>query len=299
MDFPNKRSSHCLAKPTGGGLAIMVSSLLIVLAYILFYSVYDSPEVEFNRILYIPLICIPLGLVGLIDDAIYVKQKYRYIAQLLTSIILIYNGNLINTIILPSNHLLLIIFGLFVLISSTAVINIVNFMDGLDGLLSGCILVIFIALSFTYDNNLIPFVGAILAFLSWNWEPSKIFMGDSGSTFLGAFLSGIIFNCNSISEVSYIILMSSPLLLDGGICIIRRMLNGQNIFKAHNLHLFQRLYQKGWNHSLVSLLYMSSILLIAISYQFFGINGEIVTALFVMIIGFLLDFYVATPFENS
>ena len=65
-------------------------------------------------------------------------------------------------------------------------INFTNFIDGIDGIVAGCFLVIFIMASVIIDNSYIPIASSLLAFLFFNWEPSRLFMGDIGSTFLGS-----------------------------------------------------------------------------------------------------------------
>ena len=68
-------------------------------------------------------------------------------------------------------------------------------------------------------------------------------MGDTGSTYLGALLFGIIVNSNTIVNSISVLVVAFPILSDAFICVIRRFLSGQNIFKAHKLHLYQRLNQ--------------------------------------------------------
>ena len=96
----------------------------------------------------------------------------------------------------------------------------------------------------------------MLVFLKWNWDPSKIFMGDCGSYYLG----GLIFFC-ILSKDEYFIDFKSmfiilPILLDCSWCILRRFINKENIFIAHNKHLYQRLNQQGISHKNVSLIYI-------------------------------------------
>ena len=97
----------------------------------------------------------------------------------------------------------------------------------------------------------------MIAFLKWNWDPSKIFMGDCGSNYLG----GLIFFC-ILSKGEYLIDFKTifiifPILLDCSWCIIRRFINKENIFIAHKKHLYQRLNQQGLSHSNVSLIYIT------------------------------------------
>ena len=95
-------------------------------------------------------------------------------------------------------------------------------------------------------------------------------MGDSGSTFLGAVLTGILFSFDQVLNTVALLLVASPLLLDAASCVIRRFLFNYNIFKAHKMHLYQRLTQAGLSHSLVSLIYISCSAILSLTFLLFG-----------------------------
>ncbi len=82
-------------------------------------------------------------------------------------------------------------------IAVTAVINFVNFTDGLDGLVAGCMAISLGAIAINGATGLWPLVGALAGFLIWNWAPAKVFMGDVGSTFLGAVFAGMVLQASS------------------------------------------------------------------------------------------------------
>ena len=86
--------------------------------------------------------------------------------------------------------------------------------------------------------------------------------------------------------------------LDTLFCVIRRAFDKQNIFQPHKLHLFQRLNRNGLSHWQVSLLYMSTILLLALSFILGGLTILIITFFVVLIFGFYLDRFIAVPFSN-
>ena len=163
-------------------------------------------------------------------------------------------------------------------------------MDGLDGLLAGCMLIIISTAAIFYDPTLIVLSGSLSAFILFNWSPSKIFMGDAGSTYLGSVLVVILSQSQNVREFSLISLMSIPLLIDPFICLSRRYIEGENIFKPHSLHLFQRLYQAGWSHKKVSLLYISGTGLIALSSIFSSIIITTIITILVIIVWFFLDY---------
>ena len=114
-------------------------------------------------------------------------------------------------------------------------------------------------------------IGSLLGFLYWNWEPAKIFMGDAGSTFLGAYLTSIFFNLNNNSNFIALLLICFPLLGDSIICLFIRFFNKKNIFKAHKDHLYQRLRKSDWSARKITLTYMLSTTINIICYVLFGL----------------------------
>ena len=267
LDQPNARSSHKLPTPRGGGVAfVLVGSIAVALL--------GS---------WLPLFCLPLALVGFLDDRHNLPAGLRYGAQLATALLLL--------LISPLSALAAgWLFWLLFLIAATAVINFTNFMDGLDGLVAGCMAVVFAV------AGLWPLVGALLGFLLWNWSPAKVFMGDVGSTFLGAVFAGVVLQQTSFSAALALLLVATPLLADACLCVPRRLFAGQRIFQAHRLHLFQRLHQAGWCHAHVSSLYIAATAVLAIAHLAGGLAWVIGFALAVLLIGVWLDQRVALAF---
>ena len=267
LDQPNARSSHKLPTPRGGGVAfVLVGSIAVALL--------GS---------WLPLFCLPLALVGFLDDRHNLPAGLRYGAQLATALLLL--------LISPLSALAAgWLFWLLFLIAATAVINFTNFMDGLDGLVAGCMAVVFAV------AGLWPLVGALLGFLLWNWSPAKVFMGDVGSTFLGAVFAGVVLQQTSFSAALALLLVATPLLADACLCVPRRLFAGQRIFQAHRLHLFQRLHQAGWCHAHVSSLYIAATAVLAIAHLAGGLAWVIGFALAVLLIGVWLDQHVAVGF---
>ena len=237
LDQPNARSSHEIATPRGGGVVfVLVGSLL-------------SLALGAGTSAWIPLICCPLALVGLLDDRYDLPAAWRYAAQVATASMLV----TITAVPLPIWVLPL------VLVAVTAVINFTNFMDGLDGLVALCGVVLMAS------AGLWPVAGALLGFLAWNWSPAKVFMGDVGSTWIGAVFAGMVLQQPGPLEAISLLLVGFPLLGDALICVLRRLRAGQPVFQAHRLHLFQRLQRGGWPHARVSILYGSATVLLALA----------------------------------
>ena len=291
-DQPNSRSSHQAPTPRGGGVSFVSLSLAS--------SVVSLLNTQFLPVCVLPLLAVPLSFVGLLDDRFNLPAFWRYLVQILTAFLIlgfsISVGYPIFTFIYGHWFFLPVIILLVVAI--TAVINFVNFMDGLDGLVGGSMAVSIAALSFSLKA---PFplwvlVGSLLGFLLWNWSPATVFMGDVGSTFLGAVFAGLVLQASSLSDAFSYLLVATPLLADACLCVPRRMLAGQRVFKAHRLHLFQRLNQAGWPHSRVSLIYITSTALLAVAMIFGGLPWVFTLAVAEILFGFWLDQRVALSF---
>jgi UDP-N-acetylmuramyl pentapeptide phosphotransferase/UDP-N-acetylglucosamine-1-phosphate transferase len=242
LDQPNARSSHHVPTPRGGGVVfVLVGSLL-------------SLALGAGTSSWIPLTCCPLALVGLLDDRFNLPAAWRYAAQVATA------GVLVAMAAVP-----LPIWALpLVLVAITAVINFTNFMDGLDGLVALCGVVLMASV------GLWPVAGALLGFLAWNWSPAKVFMGDVGSTWIGAVFAGMVLQQPGPWEAVSLLLVGFPLLGDALTCVLRRLQAGQPVFQAHRLHLFQRLQRGGWPHARVTLVYGGATVLLALTRPFGG-----------------------------
>ena len=187
---------------------------------------------------------------------------------------------------------------LLLIIAVTAVINFTNFMDGLDGLLAGCMAVALSVAAYRLEFSLSiwSLVGSLLGFLFWNWSPAKVFMGDVGSTFLGGVFALLILQSPTWSEAFALLLLATPLLGDAFFCVSRRLLARQHIFRAHRLHLYQRLHQAGWPHFKISILYIVATFLLAIALFMGGLPWVIICSLLELLLGIWLDQQVAVPF---
>ena len=292
LDQPNARSSHRLPTPRGGGVAfVVVASAFSGLALL---SGQGSAAAA------LPLLAAPLAVVGLLDDRHNLPASRRYGVQLITAALILGFSPLVQRFglaVASASWLLVPAFALLV-IAVTAVINFTNFMDGLDGLVAGCMAVTIAALAIALAAPwpLWALVGSLLGFLLWNWSPAKVFMGDVGSTFLGAVFAGLVLQASSWPEAFGYLLVATPLLVDACLCVTRRLLAGQRVFQAHRLHLFQRLHQAGWPHARVSLTYIAATAVLAVAMLAGGWAWVFGLAVVELLVGVWLDQCVAVPF---
>jgi UDP-GlcNAc:undecaprenyl-phosphate GlcNAc-1-phosphate transferase len=183
FDHPASRKIHSKPIPKLGGLAIYLS---FIIATIL--------NLDFNR----NLIGVVIGgtlifLVGIIDDIRHLRAGIKLLGQLLASFIVIYSGVFIEVI---PNKFLALFFTVFGLVGIT---NALNFLDNMDGLAAGIVAIASFSI-FLFASNTgqkwvcflaLALTGSSLGFLRYNFKPAKIFMGDTGSTFLGFTLAAI------------------------------------------------------------------------------------------------------------
>tara|TARA_Y100001968_G_scaffold123289_1_gene112245 strand:+ start:206 stop:1096 length:891 start_codon:yes stop_codon:yes gene_type:complete len=290
IDIPNNRSSHISPKPRGGGIIFILITV--------FAGIIEISLGSFNIISYLPLISLPLALVGAFDDYKDTPAIYRYLVQLSTVIIIIKLSLL--TSLLTFNLLNIFLLTLLT-ITLTAIINFTNFMDGVDGLIGSCYAVMLLTSATKFSDSSIIWIllGSLLGFLIWNWSPSKLFMGDAGSTFLGIIFSGVILQTSNFTTFIGLLLTGFPLWADACLCVLRRFKSKQNIFTSHKLHLYQRLHQAGWSHSKVSLVYLSTTSFISLSFLTGGLKIEILSCIIVLSLGIFLEVFYAKSFYNS
>ena len=292
LDQPNSRSSHDQPTPRGGGVVFVLAACVASVFALLFRF---GPIFSPLPLSAAALIALPLALVGFLDDRYNLSVRVRYGVQLATALVVV----LISPLVSPT--LALMPLFVFLVLAVTAVINFTNFMDGLDGLVAGCMAV---AIAVSSIKLMAPWptwalIGALLGFLLWNWSPAKVFMGDVGSTFLGAVFAVLVLQASTWPESLALLMVATPLLGDASLCVLRRLKVGQRVLQAHRLHLFQRLHQAGWPHARVSSLYIGATFVLAGALLWGGLSWVIICAALELFIGIWLDQKVAVPFAEA
>ncbi len=267
-DVPNERSSHTVATPKGGGVAIIFSLLFFIgLVNLLLFRVL-SPDVEM-----LLLLSGAMGIMGVLDDVFQLSYKPRLAAQLTIGIIMVANGFVFDHIPLPGvDEIDLGPFGpMITILWVVGFINAFNFMDGLNGLAAGGALVVsFLILLFmpTYNPLWFVFYGlifALLGYLRYNFPYGRVFMSDVGSQFLGTLfaVATLVIEPATNGEFRFYIipLLFLPFIYDTSLTFIMRVIKRKDPFQAHREFLFHRLVDMGWSHAQVTLLYAGLILL--------------------------------------
>ena len=271
LDIPNERKIHKKPIPRLGGLGIYAG-------FLLGYMIFGEHSIQMNSILIGSFIII---ITGVIDDIKPVPARYKLIGQLVaSSIIPIYGGMILQDV---SAFGLYLNFGFLAIpvtiLFITAVINCINLIDGLDGLAGGLSSIYFltigiIAILMGNTNNLelvLTFVmlGSTLGFLIHNFNPAKIFMGDSGSMFLGYIIAVIsLLGFKNVTLTSFLVpvlLLAIP-ILDTLFAIIRRMLKHKPISMPDKSHLHHQLLKlKFSQRKTVLIIYFVDLLFAAAS----------------------------------
>jgi UDP-N-acetylmuramyl pentapeptide phosphotransferase/UDP-N-acetylglucosamine-1-phosphate transferase len=270
----------------------VVFVLLALVASLLACLLRSAPLLSTLPLVVSPFMAVPLALVGFLDDRYNISAGWRYGVQLSTALVV----TLTSPLLAPSFSLLPLV--VFLSIAVTAVINFTNFMDGLDGLVAGCMVVVIsaAAIQLAAPWSTWALVGALLGFLFWNWSPASVFMGDVGSTFLGGVFAIFVLQASTWLEALALLLVATPLMADACLCVLRRLIAGHRLLQAHRLHLFQRLHQAGWSHARVSSVYISATALLAMALVWHGLPWLITLAAIEILVGFWLDQQVAVPF---
>jgi UDP-N-acetylmuramyl pentapeptide phosphotransferase/UDP-N-acetylglucosamine-1-phosphate transferase len=257
LDIPNHRSSHVIATPRIGGVALVSSVLTGVV-------VLNVVGAGIGRETTIVLAgAVGIALLGLIDDFVQLSPVLRLIVQaaVATGVVLTVGSAPLRWLSSESwVSSLLMVWWIGTLT------NAYNFMDGIDGIAGAQALVAGIgwtAVAWLAGSPDIAALGLMLAgasggFLLHNWHPAKVFMGDAGSGFFGFLFAALPLlapDDDAPVFLLYATLLIWPFVFDTCFTLIRRASRAENILSAHRSHLYQRLVLTGRSHSQVTLVY--------------------------------------------
>ena len=303
VDIPkDNRRVHKEAMPSMGGLAIYLG---VVITATIFLPI---DRTLFSIIAGGTLIVIS----GIIDDISEMSARLKIVFQVVAALILVWGGVRIDTVTNPfSSTNVLLDLGYFSIPITVfwivGIINTLNLIDGLDGLSAGVAMIsslslMFVAGKFGLTSIIIlsaTVAGACLGFLPFNFNPAKIFMGDTGAMFLGFMMAvisieGVMKSVATIAIVVPIIILGVP-IFDTTFAIFRRLLSGQSISTADKGHLHHRLLDRGYSQK------KTVLILYGIS-AFFGVFAVLVAkansrqAVYLSIVMFLITILFASKF---
>ena len=263
LDVPNARSAHQVVTPRGGGLGPVLAFLLGMLAL---YQMAEFARIAERQFIGVILAALAIAAVGLLDDIRNLSARLRLACQFGAAMVAVLTGLTLQRLSLPGLGAVELGFlgtlvTLFWIMGCT---NAVNFMDGLDGLVAGTLVIACAALAgialhqgggFIYAAALFLTAG-FLGFLPFNLHRARIFMGDVGSQFAGFMLAVLAVSAAQFehSQVSFLIvpLLIFGLLFDAAFTLLRRGLMGQAVGAAHRSHLYQMAQRAGMPVRLVA-----------------------------------------------
>jgi UDP-GlcNAc:undecaprenyl-phosphate GlcNAc-1-phosphate transferase len=301
LDYPDKRKIHNVAVPRSGGIAMVSVFIIIIIFNILLKTVLLE---IFLKIIWAFIILVFLGIY---DDLKNINPRIKLLFQIIVASIIYFNGIKIFRISNPLGgeiYLAGTISFIFTVIWVVGLINAINFIDGMDGLAAGTILIsnIFLSIiSLTSKNYLvlnlsIILIGICVGFLFYNFPPAKIFMGDTGSMFLGFIMATISIIGNRKGEVGITLLIPIILLLlpifDTLSAIFRRIKSKKSIFKPDRKHIHHKLLEVGITYkNVLYLLYLINIYLGLIALLSLKLPREYLFLIFIILgIGVLIFF---------
>lgn len=286
LDAPGIRKVHKYSKPRIGGMVMFfVYFCLLVLIGVLF---------RYKIVFPIAVGSLLISFFGFLDDLFNIRAMYKLLLQLLvalmTSMAIVGFGISINELHVLSG----VSFSLGILAVPVTVLwilgimNAINLIDGLDGLaggITGIASLAFLVCAFYWKNTEMLFVvvallSVVFGFLKYNFNPAKVFMGDTGSLLLGYNLAvfSIIICWNQPKIMSFgipLILLGIP-IYDVFSSIIRRLKRNQHIFSPDGEHFHHRIMKRGFTHrQTVVIIYIESAFLAVSALITLFINDDV------------------------
>lgn len=299
IDIPkDDRRVHNQPTPLMGGLAIYIAFILCCFIFLPMNKTFLSIIIGGTLIL----------ISGIIDDIKDLSPKGKLLFQIAASAVLILGDVKIDVITNPfiNSNSVIRLNGLSIPITIfwvVGVTNTLNLIDGLDGLAAGISTIASLTFVFVArELNYIPIMiisaiaaGASFGFLSYNFHPAKIFMGDTGALFLGFILAaisieGVMKSVATIAVIVPLIILGLP-IFDTTCAIFRRFLNGKSIAEADKGHLHHKLLERGYSQQkTVLILYGISVVFSLIAILVSKVNSQraVIFSLSVFIVAIIL-----------
>lgn len=301
IDYPKDRGVHKKPMPRMGGVAIVLGFTVTVL--MIFFFDKGMSTKQFVGFLSGALL---IAALGVLDDMKNLPAKLKFCVQIVAALIVIFSGIQINVVLWPVTAALQKFSIPITLVWIVGVTNAVNLIDGLDGLAAGvssiAALSLMVLCIMTGSNTAVvltaALAGACLGFLPRNFNPAEIFMGDTGSTFLGFVLAVTsilgVFKGYALLAVSVSVLCLGLPVFDTIFAMLRRMAKHQPIMQPDRGHLHHRLIDRGFSQKqAVLILYAISFCLgcLAIFISFKDSGVIVVVLLTVILLSFIIYYF--------
>lgn len=282
VDIPDERRIHKQPIPRIGGIAVIASILFtcLIISMVILYFEPSFFRVKYFRYDFLQIVGIMFALllilvVGFWDDVFGVRAKVKLLFQFLAANVLYFTGSKImflSSIPVYGEVLSYIVTVLWII----GLTNAINLIDGMDGALAGiaCISSFTLGVLAVMQGQTVLAVfifslcGSLLGFLIFNFNPAKIFLGDTGSLFVGMFMSivsilGYFKKATLVSLLVPIIIFAIP-IFDTVWAIVRRVLKGRHIFEPDKEHIHHKLLQFGLNQKQAALILYAVTLFLSV-----------------------------------
>jgi UDP-N-acetylmuramyl pentapeptide phosphotransferase/UDP-N-acetylglucosamine-1-phosphate transferase len=257
LDLPNERSSHTVPTPRVGGLAIVMAVFVGLTTLRVHGALTDAHGVS------LVLGALTVAALSFADDLRPLPVSLRLAGHLVVAVVVVTVAGTPPTPTLDALTIVTMAAGATWIVG---LVNAYNFMDGIDGLAAayaivaaaGWAIVGFVDGLPTLTGVPLVISAASATFLGFNWHPARVFMGDTGSAFLGYAFAVLPFADVAtprrfVSAAFFV----WPFLFDTIFTFVRRLVRGENVVQAHRTHLYQRLVATGLSHPRVSALYVA------------------------------------------
>lgn len=298
VDPCSERKVHVHPVPRIGGVAIVLAGALAMFATLAIFGTH-AIERDARGLATVIGGALAVHIVGLIDDVRPMRARWKLLAQIIIACSVFAAGLRVTTLSLPfvgTVELGLVVGMLFTVIWFVGITNAFNLIDGLDGLAAGAALFALTTMFVVASLNglvgaatvTIILAGATVGFLCFNFHPASIFLGDSGSLFLGFMLAGIGLLGSQKSPT--VIAVAIPIVslglpvLDTTLAIVRRFLRGQPIFTPDRAHIHHRLLSLGHSPKNVALLLYAACAVLGLGGMML-VNDSAYVAIVLIVIG--------------
>lgn len=293
-DVPNARKEHVNPIPTMGGIAIIGGMMVSMILWFPFTNHIAQVSVLFSIVVLFAL--------GIMDDLRDLSARYKFIIQIAVAALIALSGIRITSFdgLFGIHDLPMAAQYTMTILAIVGITNAFNLIDGIDGLAGGLgfmsliILGIFLTMSGDANTAIIAFAlaGGILAFLYFNFNPAKIFMGDTGSLVLGFVISVL---CIRLMQIN--VLIPNPIVLNAPVFVLGvvlipffdtvrvfslRIWKGKSPFEADRTHIHHLLTNAGFNHGFAAKLicFLHGFILIE-AYWLRNLRPEVVAAILI------------------